>query len=439
MALDRRRFLQLSGAAGAGAALAGCGGFSTGGDDGGGGDGGGGGGGALDFVLWGSDAEVAAFQAVADAFEEQEGVQVRLQPTPFGEVLTTIDTGLQSGSPPDLFRITYTDLGVYSGADVLLDVTDDLPEGYADAFVPSLWRAVQGPDGQVLGVPHHTDTSMVLVDTAALEAAGVGPLPTALDQAWTWEQFADACDRLRAALPEDRFPVGVNWQLGGAYRWLGFLHQAGGRLLTDDLSGPAVDSPEGRRALEFTRSFFTNRWVPPSTSAKGTYVDELFPPQTVAMVYAGDFLLPTFEETVQGFEYSGTFLPRDQRAAAELGGNAVVATREGSNTQAASRFLQFLASEEQMQAFCTATTVLPTRTSLTNRDLGYRLRPDLMELYVQQATQIPEDLVAQVTVPQFSAINNALVERLESAFVGGADTSEVLAGLSGDIETALGS
>ncbi len=436
MTLDRRRFLQLSGTAGAGAALAGCGGFSTGGDDEGAGSGGGGGG-ALDFVLWGSDPEIAAFQAVADAFGEAEGVEVRLQPTPFAEVLTTVDTGLQAGQAPDLFRITYTDLGTYTGADVLLDIADDLPAGYAEEFVPSLWRAVQGPDGQVLGVPHHTDTSMLLVDTAALQAAGVGALPTALDQAWTWEQFSDACDRLRASLPEDRFPVGVNWQLGGAYRWLSFLHQAGGRLLSDDLSAPAVDSPEGRRALEFTSSFFARGWSPRTASTKGTYVDEIFPPRTIAMVYAGDFLLPTFETTVQDFEYGGTFLPRDQRAAAERGGHAGLAPRGGAHTEAASRFLQFLASEEQMQRFCVETTVLPTRTSLTEQDLGYRIRPDLMELFVQQATTIPEDLVQQVTVPSFTAVNNALVERLESAFVSGADPGEVLSGLSGDIESAL--
>jgi multiple sugar transport system substrate-binding protein len=60
-----------------------------------------------------------------------------------------------------------------------------------------------------------------------------------------------------------------------------------------------------------------------------------------------------------------------------------------------------------------------------------------MELFVQQATAIPTELVRQVTVPQFSAINAALVERLEQAFVGGEDPATVLEALASDIDAEL--
>ena len=429
MALDRRTFLALLGAAAGSAAVSGCAGFT------------GGGGGSeegsdeeLTFTLWAGDAELTAFEAIAREFEAAEGIRVALQQVPFDQLLTTVDAGLQGGQAPDLFRVTYTDLGVYSSQGALLDLSQYLPEGYADQFRPGLWSAVTR-DGAPFGVPHHTDTSMILVRSDAIEQAGL-TLPTSYDEAWSWEQLDEALVRLQGVTAAQQFATGVNWQQFGAYRWLNFLGQTGGRLLTEDLSAPAVDSPEGLEALRFTQSFFERGLVPPTTSTKGDYVDELFIAGTTASVFAGDFLLPAIADA--GFDFEGTFLPRNPDATAELGGNAVVATADGPRAEQAAMFLEFLASQEQMARFCEATTVLPTRTDLAGSDLDYAVRPDLMELFVAQSEAITEEIVAQTTVPSFNEINAALVERLEQAFVGGDDAGAVLAELSADIERALG-
>jgi multiple sugar transport system substrate-binding protein len=119
-------------------------------------------------------------------------------------------------------------------------------------------------DGTPVGVPHHTDTSMFLVRSDAAQAAGLS-LPTSYDEAWTWEQLG----KLQGVTEDQQFPTGVNWQQFGAYRWLNFVGQAGGRLLTDDLTAPALDSPEGRAALTFTQSFFERGLVPPDHVDEG--------------------------------------------------------------------------------------------------------------------------------------------------------------------------
>jgi multiple sugar transport system substrate-binding protein len=115
-----------------------------------------------------------------------------------------------------------------------------------------------------------------------------------------------------------------------------------------------------------------------------------------------------------------------------------VATADSPRAEQAARFLQYLASQEQMARFCEATTVLPTRTDLAGGDLDYSVRPDLMELFVAQSEAITEDIVQQTTVPSFNQINAALVEQLERAFVGQADAGQVRQDLPADIERALG-
>lgn len=427
--LDRRRFLLLAGAAAGTASLAGCGGFSTGGSE------------AesdpdtLRFTLWGGDAEVAAFTKVATDFKARENVTVAINNVPFGEVQSNVDAGLQSGRAPDLFRVTYNDLGVYGSQGALLELDQYLPGGYADAFTPALWRAVTA-GGKVVGIPHHTDTTMVLYNREAFAAAGVTSVPTSPDDAWTQDEFVAIARRIKGKAGT-KYAFGVNWQKAGAYRWLNWLFQNDGRLLTPELTAPAIDSDTGRQALTLTQSFFTEGLVPPTTSTKGQYVDEIFPSGTIAMVFAGDFLLAGLQADIKNFEYGATFLPVRERAAADLGGNAVVATKDTKNPEAAAKFLQFLAEESNMADFCAKTNVLPTRTALAGKQLPFAERPDLMELYVQQAQAIAPDDVAQVTIPAFSAVNNVLVEQLERAFIGRTDPGRVIADLAAAVDAQL--
>ena len=51
--------------------------------------------------------------------------------------------------------------------------------------------------------------------------------------------------KLRASLPDNKFPFAYDWTQAGAFRWLSWLYQAGGTLLTEDLSSCALPSDAG--------------------------------------------------------------------------------------------------------------------------------------------------------------------------------------------------
>ncbi|QIG41780.1 sugar ABC transporter substrate-binding protein [Nocardioides anomalus] len=389
----------------------------------------------LTFQTWGADAEAAAFQKLVSQFEDaHRGVTVDLQVVPYSEMFTGIDAGLQSGTAPDVFRVDYLTMGLYSSTDQLLDVTDalgSLDATLGDDLLPGLARAVQY-DGRTYGVPQQTDTSAVLVRTDALAAAGLTALPDSLDAAWSWEEFGDVADQLADGLDDGRLPFAVNWQQAGAYRWLSWLFQADGRLYDEGLDGSAIDSDAGRKALEFTASFFERGWVPQGTSTKGaTYPDTLFASGDLAMLFAGNFLLPTLQDTIgDRFEYVATYPPRDVRAAGDLGGNALVATRTARNPELAAEFLSFMAGRDQMAAFCAEAVLLPTRQSLIEQGLEFAVRPDLMPVFLDQATTLTEEDIAQVTTPTFAEINLALQNELEETFVGGRSIDDTLSALA---------
>ncbi|KUG51085.1 hypothetical protein AVL62_12595 [Serinicoccus chungangensis] len=79
---------------------------------------------------------------------------------------------------------------------------------------------------------------MVLVNTAAVEAAGVTRLPGSLDDAWTWEEFLEVSRRVADGAGPGRTALAVNWQQAGAYRWLNWVDQADGRLLSEGWTTP---------------------------------------------------------------------------------------------------------------------------------------------------------------------------------------------------------
>ncbi|MET1005188.1 MAG: sugar ABC transporter substrate-binding protein, partial [Propionibacteriaceae bacterium] len=343
----------------------------------------------------------------------------------------------QSGNPPDLFRVSYIDIGQYTSQDVLLDVSGTFDQAAVDEFVPGLWQGVVY-DGKPYGVPHQIDTTAVLYRKDAFEAAGITDVPTTLEEAWSWDEFAGVADKLAGVVKGKQSPFIYDWQSAGAYRWLSWLFQAGGNLLTEDLKAPAIDSDEGRRAVEFTQSFFTKKWVARNTSVKSsTYPDSAFIAGTVAMAFAGDFLIPSIETSIGAKVDYGAFpMPRDKIAASDLGGNAIVAAKDGKNTEAAAKFLQFIVAEDQMRTFCEATGQLPTLTSLTTAKLDFAVRPDLMETFVQQATTLTPEQVKQVTVPQFAKINASLQDELEKAFLGGRSAADTTAALAAAVQKA---
>jgi multiple sugar transport system substrate-binding protein len=432
---DRRRFLQVSGAAGASLLLAACGDDEEQ-------QGGSGGGGAdelrgtIDFTTWGESAEIETFRALIREFERQNpGARVRLREVPFAEVRTNVDAGLEAGNAPDVFRVTYQDVGFYTSREALVDLTEYLPDGYGDAFIPALWSAVQFED-RPYGVPLHTDVSALLYNRELLRRAGVRTVPDRLEDAWTWEEFLDVSRRVRDA--GGRAGHGFNWQLAGSYRWLNFLYQAGGSMLNEDGTAPAVDSPEGRRTLEFFRTWVDERLIPRNSAPRGTYVDELFPSQAIGLLFAGDFLIAGLEESVERFEFGATYLPQDREAATDIGGNALVATRDSERPRLAARFLEFMASEDSMRRFCVGAGTLPTRTALSEDEvIRYRIRPEVFQVFVEQARTLPEDLVRATTLPNFTEINNVFTRELEALIVNDQAVDQTLQNMSAGIERNL--
>lgn len=397
--------------------------------------------GEISFAFWGgSTGETAGFTNAKTKFEAANpGAKVNLKVVPYDGFFAGVDRGIQSGNAPDVFRVNYTNIGKYSKNGVLLDVSPFFSTTESDAFLPALWDAVKF-NGRPYGVPHQTDTTCIVYNKEALSAAGISSVPSSLDEAWTWEEFSSVASKLRASLPANKFPFAYDWTAAGAFRWLSWLYQAGGRLLTDDLSRCALPSAAATKALDYTKSFFANKWVPANNTIKtSVYSDNFFLNQTVAMSFVGDFLVPGLADPKTGYKggaWGATYLPRDQAAAADLGGNAIVARKDTKHPEVATAFLKFLVSEDIMKYFCEQAVELPTLKSLATSELNYAYRPDVLAVCAQQASTITDTITKESTVSAFADINTILQNELEQAFHG-RSTTATLSAIADQVNRAL--
>jgi multiple sugar transport system substrate-binding protein len=390
----------------------------------------------ITFTTWAGSAEETAFKKLVAAFESANPtVKVTLDIVPYAQILQDINARLQADNPPDIFRVTYTNLGLYSSKDALLDLSPYVPSDFKSQFNPAYYAAIEF-GGKPFGIPHQTDTTCIVYNKNVFTKAGITSVPDTLASAWTWEEFLATAKKVQAVQPSGKYAFAYDWQQTGAYRWLSWLFQAGGNLLEADLKTPAIDSAAGLKAMDFTQGFFEEHLVPKDTSTgSSNFTDTVFLNQTVGMAFAADFLLPQDIDTAK-FPWGVTYMPQDVTTASDLGGNGIVAAAQSKQPEAAAAFLQFLATESSMSTFCALTNELPTRTDLASGHLPWAVDGSYMPTFVAQATTLKPFQVQQVTVPAFGKINTALQDQLDAAFVGGQSASATLKNIAAAVSSA---
>jgi multiple sugar transport system substrate-binding protein len=372
----------------------------------------------MTLAVWGGKAETDAYtQLIAKYEAANPNVSIRLDAMPFGQFYQQLDTRLAGRQAPDLFRVTYQQVRRYALGRAAIDLSPYLDARYGDDFTPSIWSAVQH-QGKPYALPHHTDTFALFYNIDMLEQAGIA-VPTSMDTAWTWAQFIAAARTLKQKQSAP-FPFAMSWQNGAVHRWLIYLYQHGGQLLSDDLKSSAINSPAGIGTIAWTQSWFKDELVPPSTSLKSAEaVQNLFANGTIAMMLNGNWQIPFVNQQMTKFRWGVTYLPRDVAMADDLGGTALAVSRDCKTPAAAADFLKFAVNAENMRDYVSSAQFLPVRKSLVETGISYALRPAEMKIFVEQTKAIPEHLVSTVTLPAWGRFAPKFADELDLAFTSG--------------------
>jgi multiple sugar transport system substrate-binding protein len=309
----------------------------------------------------------------------------------------------------------------------LLDLSDRL-KGYDKLFLAALAQVCTFK-GKLYALPHTTDTSALFYRTDALDAIGAkAPAANEMDKSWTFEQFGDVCDKL-VKLGKQQYAFTHN-QGGG--RWLShFLYGAGGKIVTDDHTKIAINSPEGIRALQFVKNWTDKKWAPVSvwTNASMRNADtDPFCQGTTSMGILGQWNITYLSDQIKNnFQWNVTFAPRDKVQSTSMGGTPIVIWAKTKYPDECVAFFEFFESPPMLRMFDEMANYLPVRLDLAAQKINYKTRPDLMAWFQEQIKTIPTawaDWVGLTYNNGVSTIINEETTKMISAGQSAEDTAK---------------
>ncbi len=325
--------------------------------------------GEVSFSFWGDPAELQAYQAVVEAFEEAHpDVEVEIVHVPRADDFQSrLATGFAAGDPPDVFLINYRRYAQYAARGVLeplgplLEADGALTE---EAFYPEPLDAFRF-DGELVCLPQNVSSLVVYYNRDLFEAAGV-PLPT---EGWTWDDFLGAAKALTQDVDgdgqTDQYGLGVENSL---IRFAPFIWQAGGELV-DDLERPTrltIDTPEARAGIEFFIDLsLEHKVVPTEAEVQAESDEDRFANGTTAMLLQSRRVVPTLRQ-IEDFTWDVAPLPRGKVEAGILHSDAYCMAAAAEDKEAARAFISFAVGPEGQPIAAQTGRTVPSLKEVAN-------------------------------------------------------------------------
>ena len=310
----------------------------------------------VSFAFAGDSAELAAYQTVIEAFEQQHPeitIQIRHSPSrqDFQQKLVTM---FDAGQSPDVVLLNYRRFARFAADGDLRPIAPFVPQLELDPndFYPIALEAFTWQEG-LWCVPQNISSLVVYYNQDLFDAAGVD-YPSA---DWSWEELLKTAQQLTN---DDVFGVGVEPNL---YRLAPLVWQANGTLYEAD-AGLLPPIPQNLTALTWLAELQTVHAVAPDALANESLsLEDRFIAGRLAMVFDSRRATPTFRAAAD-FRWDVAPLPRGERSAGVLhsdgyclGGEPSLATIE---------FIRFAASAEGQTNLAQTGRTVPSLKTVAN-------------------------------------------------------------------------
>ena len=324
---------------------------------------------AIDFWIPAGRGRDEGAAAVVEAFEAANpDIQVEITAIPFGEFFDALQVAYAGNNPPDAALIDGVAIQnlAYNGA--LLPISDLFSEDDMADFMTDLVEMVT-LDGEMYGAPWSNAANALYYNVDMFEAAGVNA-PQSLDEVWTWHEFVENVNAVRAHQAEQGNEVwgmmGFNNPMRGTFFTWTIIRSASspGEPLWESISpdfttlAGHIDSPEAMDAYAFYQSLYTDGFMPTDSipDAFGNGLTATF----FAIPPTGSVLQRTFPD----LNWAVMPVPYLKTKLSHTGSFAPGIAARSDNPDEAKRFVKFFTSAEGYVIYHNVTKVMPGRVSV---------------------------------------------------------------------------
>lgn len=356
------------------------------------------------------------YQTHIDRFNERyPDVDVEVIVQPWSNREERIVTAITGDNAPDVIYLNPGYVANLGGQDLLLPL-DDLRSDW-DMFAE---RALEAgtQDGTLYGSPLLIEFQSSYCNTQVLAAAGVD-CPT------TWDEMREVAPAVQDAGYYLTEYSGTNTLNHTFYR---YLWQAGGEVLSGDMTEAAFNGPEGLRALEFIAEMAENEWIPQELLA----VEQSFEQSAVGreqVAYVMGANLHTTREVVNP-DIIHTVPPmRDEEQVAVGSVGALSIFNSTDAPDAARAWVHFLTEPEFLKDFLPAAGFLSPRSDVTG------LFPD--DPQMAEGEEYLDLLRTDVPHAEATRIMNLVRPHLQRVLLEGADPQAALDAAADEVNGIL--
>jgi multiple sugar transport system substrate-binding protein len=368
--------------------------------------------------------EYLSIKRMVDDFEKQNpNISIDLQYVNSDYALQKVTVALQGNKAPDLSYQYGTNMPQLAQTPKVVDLTQKVQESgfnWDDFF--SGERTAATVDGKVLGVPALVDNLCVVYNKDLFQKAGV-PAPTA---DWTWDDLRSAAAKITdpankvfgLAFPADGSETMV-WQ------YEAMLWEAGGDILNTDNTQAVFNSDAGVQALTMLKDIKDDGSMHLDFHPDAGVSENLFNSGKIGMIITGPWDLSSFPNANYGVQVMPSFDPGGSHASIAGPDNWVIFDNGPERVAAAWKFLQFMASPDQVLQDSLDTGHLPTRESVEKMS-GFKSFDQKYPGEGTFASNLSNVTKARPSIPQYPQVSSALGQALAKVLTSGADPKQAL-------------
>lgn len=322
-----------------------------------------------------------------------------------GNYIDLIQTRIAGGTPPSVFYLDdlYAPDFISKGVLEPLDKYIKRDNVNLEDFYPNLLSAFQR-NGKTYGLPKDYNTLGLFYNKEMFAKAKLNPPKN-------WKELYNAAKTLTGkqsgemiyglCLPPD------------LARWLPFLYQVKGDLVSESGEKMAINSPEGLKALKYYVKFINDKVAVKPTSIGTTWCGQAFGLGKVAMAIEGGWLIPSLMNDFPKLKYWVAPLPKGEKNATIAFTVAYAIPKRCKNKEEAWQLLKYLTGREGMKAWTELGMALPSRKSVAKESDYYKKNPQWKALIESTKFAFPWQFEAG-----FGRISRYITNDFESVFLG---------------------
>lgn len=325
-------------------------------------------------VLWFNDGnEGETFRRLADQYEEENpNIKIEMIEVPFSELENKIKNMLNGNEAPAMARMSV--IGQFLNQ--FLDLGDYVSD--REAFIDNFNEGVKYVfDDKIVAAPMEVTATGLVYNKTAFEQAGV-QVPQSEDEIWTWAEFKEALQKV-VANSDCSYGLAYDFTF---HRFSTLLYQAGGGMLSEDLTKSAYNSPENKAAVEYFKGLHDDGVVPTSVWLGSDNPNELFRAGQAAVHWAGSWMVANYKNEITDFEWGVTYLPRGEQRSSIPGGKMLTAFQNTGVEQESADFIEWISKAENNAVYCQENNFLSQVKG--NEHLEYDYGTDLLATFSKE-------------------------------------------------------